>query len=322
MKTHDHTETPPESDIIRANIEHTRETMDQTLDELGTRMKPRHLMDEMLGFLHLDQLDGQKLKEKAGAAAQSAGQAASRAAQAVTGVVRENPIPTLLIGAGLAWAFYASRKRSQNGPGHDGHPHEDAHLRGELQGEWEVHGLKAQTRPGLESAQEGIQSTTEGVTQKVAATARAVGQKATQVKNQVMNGVQRGYQAGRDKFVQTSQDHPLHVGLGFLAAGVLLGLALPASRKEDQWVGQAADRVKGRAKATGQDLLNRGKTVATAAAEAVKKTAAEQGLTPQALKEKLQRVASETQEAAKHSAEQQGFKPTLAQPEPAGAGQG
>jgi hypothetical protein len=306
MKTQDDTDTPPESDIIRADIEQTRQTMDQTLDELGTKMKPHHLIDEMLGFLHLDQLDGQKLKEKAGAAAQSVGQAANRACRAMTDVVREHPIPTLLIGAGLAWAFYESHQRSHNG---NGHPHEDAHARGELEGEWEAHGLRAKAQHGLESAKEGIQTATQEVTDQVATTARAISHKAAQMKDQVIGGVQRGYQAGREKFVQTSQAHPLQVGLGFLAAGVLLGLALPASRKEDEWVGEAADRVKDRAKATGQDLLNRGKTVATAAAEAVKKTAAEQGLTPQALKEKVQQVASETQEAAKRSAEQQGLKP-------------
>ena len=73
-------------------------------------MKPRHLLDEVLGFLHLDEMDGEKLKEKAGAAAHSAGNAASRAAQAVTGVVRQHPTPMLLIGAGVAWALYENRR--------------------------------------------------------------------------------------------------------------------------------------------------------------------------------------------------------------------
>ena len=35
MKTYDQTEQP-ESDAIREDIEQTRESMDQTLDELGT----------------------------------------------------------------------------------------------------------------------------------------------------------------------------------------------------------------------------------------------------------------------------------------------
>ena len=122
--------------------------------------------------------------------------------------------------------------------------------------------------------------------------------------------------------MQTSQTHPLETGLGFLAVGVLVALALPSSRKEDELVGRAADRVKDRARTTGQELVNRGRTVATAAAEAVKKSAAEQGITPEALKEKVQQVASETQEAAKHSAEQQGFTPKLEQREPASVQQG
>ena len=313
MKTHDHTEPATESNVIRADIEHTRESMDQTLDDLGAKMKPRHLLDEILGFLHLDNLNGDKLKERAGAAAHSAGEAANRAAQAVTGVVREHPIPILLIGAGVAWGFYESRRRAHNGNGHHRDDHENAHAGGEFEGEWEAHGLKAKAQQGLEAVQEGIQTKTQVVKEKVTTAARAAGQKATQVKNQVVQGVRRGYEEGREKFVQTSRAHPLEIGLGFLAAGVLVALALPSSRKEDEWVGQAADRVKDRARTTGQEWVDRGRTVATAATEAAKKSAAEQGLTPQALREKAQQVVAETQEAAKHSAEQQGF--TSSQPQ-------
>jgi hypothetical protein len=65
--------------------------------------------------LHLKQVDGEKLKEQAGAAVDSVGEAVSRTSRAVGGVVREHPIPSLLIGAGIAWAVYSSRQRSHQG---------------------------------------------------------------------------------------------------------------------------------------------------------------------------------------------------------------
>ena len=309
MKAYEHSELPPESDVIRANIQETRESMDQTLDELGQRMKPRHMLDEVLGFLHFDQADGQKIKERAGAAVQSAGRTATQAAHAVKDVVREHPIPTLLIGAGIAWAIYEAGHRSHNGHGYHEDSHDEGDERSHFEGEWESGELKQKAQQGVESAKQRIQSATHNVKQKVTTTARAVGEKATQMREQVVHGVHHGYEMGRTRFVETSQTHPLPVGLGFLAAGVLAALALPPSRKEDEWVGQVADRVKGEAKAKGEELFNRGKTVATAAAETAKKTAAEEGLTPQTLKGKIERVASETRQAAQSSAQQQGLEP-------------
>jgi len=232
---------------------------------------------------------------------------------AVTDVVREHPIPTLLIGAGIAWAIYEAGHRSHNGHGY----YEDSHDEGQFEGEWESGEFKQKAQQGIESAKQGIQSATENVKQKVTTTARAVGEKATQMKQQMVHGVHRGYEAGRTRFVETSQTHPLSVGLGFLAAGVLVALALPPSRKEDEWVGQAADRVKGEAKAKGEELFNRGKTVATAAAETAKRTASEEGLTPQTLKGKIERVAFETRQAAQSSAQQQGLNPPRGPQNPA-----
>jgi len=275
------------------------------------------MLDEVLGFLHLDQTDGTKIKERAGAAVQSAGRTATRAAHAVTDVVREHPIPTMLIGAGIVWAIYEAGHRSRNGDSYYEDLREEGDEGSHFEGEWESGGLKEKAQQKMESAKEGIQSATQNVKRKVSTTARAVGDKANQMKDQMVHGVQRGYEAGRTKFVETSQTHPLSVGLGFLAAGVLVALALPPSRKEDEWVGEAADRVKDEAKAKGQDLLNRGKNVATAAGDAARRTAAEEGLTPQALKGKVERVASETRQAAQSSAQQQGLNPTPGQPSPA-----
>ena len=343
MKRNEPTERTPESDVIRAGIEQTRLSMDHTLDEIGEKMKPRHLFDELLGLLHLKRMDGDKLKHQAGEVMHSTGQAAGRAAHVIGDVIREHPIPTLLVGAGVAWAIYESshthRTHSGNSPHKDNGHGDGATPRGwggdpnweeSVAEDWEPGGFKEKTAEGWESAKEGAESAAENVKEKMSAVghsirqrasegARAIGQKATQLKDQLAHTAQRGFETGREKFVETSQTHPLSVGLGFLAAGVLMGLALPPSRKEDEWVGDAADRVKDEARARGEDLVERGKKVASAAADAVKRTAAEEGLTPQVLKEKVQHVAAKTEEAAHRSAEQQGLKPAPPAANPATA---
>ena len=338
MKPHPQTETWHESDAIRADIDQTRECMDQTLNELGERIKPRHLVDEALGLLHLEKGDTEKLKEQAAVAAHAAGAAAGRAAHAIADAVQQHPIPTLLIGAGVAWAVYEARHHNGQEPmrshAYDAEWSDRTEEEREEREYWQSGGLKEKAAEALTSAKEGIQSAKETLTDKVSAAgeqmqekgrrirqrasqgARTLGRKVAQGKDQLARSAQRGYEIGRAKFIETSQAHPLSVGLGFLAAGVLIGLALPPSHKEDQWVGEAADRMKERAKETGEDLVQRGKHVATAAAEAAKKTASEEGLTPQALKEKVQHVAAETQQAAKRSAEEQGLPSNSAPEQP------
>jgi hypothetical protein len=328
MKPYSPTETTADSDCIRANIQQTRQSMDHTLDELGEKMKPRHLFDELLGWLHLKQTEGHKLQPKAEAALHSVKQSCGRAAHAVGGVMRDHPIPTILVGCGVAWAIYESSHRANGGnerrrltDNESGDGSNGSTTWGEGTAEtWEPGGLKEKAAETWESTKEGIESTATKVKEKVseaghtireraAEGAKAIGHKATQLKEQVAHTAQRGYELGRAKFVETSQAHPFSIGLGFLAVGVLAGLALPSSQKENEWVGETADRVKKQAKAKGQDLLQRGKNVVNAAAETVKKTAEEEGLTPQALKDKVQRVANETGQAAQRSAEQQGLNP-------------
>src|SRR5215204_4996501 len=40
-----------ETETIRSDIDTTRRRMDDTMDALGDRLQPRHLLDEFLGFL-------------------------------------------------------------------------------------------------------------------------------------------------------------------------------------------------------------------------------------------------------------------------------
>jgi gas vesicle protein len=87
------------SDEIRDEIASTRDRMDDTLDELGNRLSPRRLIDDAINLL--SSTGTRDTAAKAGESVLVFSENLGRA-------VRDNPVPTLLIGAGLAWLALGS----------------------------------------------------------------------------------------------------------------------------------------------------------------------------------------------------------------------
>ncbi|HSN87725.1 MAG TPA: hypothetical protein VL025_13270, partial [Thermoanaerobaculia bacterium] len=106
---------------------------------------------------------------------------------------------------------------------------------------------------------------------------------------------QARYQArqARVGFWETMEENPLAVGAAVLAAGVIAGLMIPSTRKEDEMMGETRDRLVERAREVGEEALEKGKHVATAAVETLKEEAERQDLTPEKLAEKVRHVAAE-----------------------------
>ncbi|HEY7512574.1 MAG TPA: hypothetical protein VIG50_20095 [Vicinamibacteria bacterium] len=93
------------------------------------------------------------------------------------------------------------------------------------------------------------------------------------------------------EFDRLLREEPLAVGLGALAVGVLAGLMLPATRREDEMLGEARDRKVDRAREAAREALDRGKQVARTAVDRAKETVKEeverQQLTPRAVAERV-----------------------------------
>ena len=287
-----------ESEAIRSDIEQTRESMDRTIDKISERMTPRHLLDQVLDYFRSH--DGGAAS--AGSVLTTVGKGAGRAAKGVATVVRRHPVPSLLISAGITWAVVETRRRHR-GNGHASSYEKSAY--GEpLEGkEWEeaeeftsseVEAVpnvsagvvdKPSMKERISNAGATVGKTMKEKTQRLKEKTQLIGHRISQSARVVGRTAQRGYTVSRTKFVDASDEYPIAMGVGFLAAGVLLGLALPHSRKEDQWLGRAADRTKQQAKqqfqSKAQDFVERGKQVASAATsaatQAAKETAQQQG---------------------------------------------
>jgi hypothetical protein len=122
------------SDEIRRDIDHTRHAMDATLDELYERLHPVHLFNDLLGYATQPQtrlrmrstaLSGRRTirraresavrgMDRAGYAARRTGRSARTRARALRHDVwrgmRENPLPALMVAAGVGLYLWRRRR--------------------------------------------------------------------------------------------------------------------------------------------------------------------------------------------------------------------
>ena len=113
-------------------------------------------------------------------------------------------------------------------------------------------------------------------------------------------------------FWQTMEENPLMVGAAVLALGVIAGLAVPSTDKEDELMGETRDRLLDDVKEAGQQALDKGKHVAEAVADKVKEEARNQGLTAEGVVDKVKNVAREATNTVKEEAKRQNLTPEAA----------
>jgi gas vesicle protein len=110
-------------------------------------------------------------------------------------------------------------------------------------------------------------------------------------KEQVRHGADQ-VKEGAKQAVSVAQANPVGLGVGAVAVGLLIGMALPATRAEDRRLGDLSDELKQQARDAGSEVLDRGKKVAQDAATQVSETVQESG------KEQGQELADSLRQSA------------------------
>jgi hypothetical protein len=100
---------------------------------------------------------------------------------------------------------------------------------------------------------------------------------------------------GARRAASVAQENPLGLAIGGVAAGFLVGMALPSTRVEDERMGAVADQAKEKAREAGQEAVERGKTVVQETAQ--KATDAARETTQQQAQELGQSTQQKAQEA-------------------------
>lgn len=131
--------------------------------------------------------------------------------------------------------------------------------------------------------------------------ASSASQTSRQAYEASLRKTQKGYAYSRDRFDDAMREYPVAVGVASLAAGLLAGLLVPRTRREDELFGDYSDDLKGQATDLGRHAYEEAKHVAEATYDSAISEAKKQGLTPEQLKEQGKQLAdAAADQAQKH----------------------
>jgi ElaB/YqjD/DUF883 family membrane-anchored ribosome-binding protein len=264
-----------ETERIKAEIEDTRAEMGQTINEIQERLSPEHLMGQVketvreatIGKVErvMDKV-GEKISnvtEPAMEAMGRAGETLKETGYSLTNTVRQNPIPCALIGLGIGM-FVVNRIRNADGgttrlssyetdfgesgtsrPLYAGMSRQYSTRSGEYAGASRQYG--SSKRGVLDQMKDTAGSFAQDAGERVS----ELGHQATESARWAGRGLQR-----------LLQENPLAVGAAAVAVGAAVGLALPATRVEHEYMGEASEKLMDKAQQAARDAMDKVKTAA------------------------------------------------------------
>jgi hypothetical protein len=307
------------SQQARANIDVTRQAMDRTIEAIEGKLTPGQLLLEGLNLL---------------------GKGGTTGANKLVELARDHPVPAAVIGVGVGMMIRdASQKKTATRPGpyaagygyegtsggtsdyQGGFPGTSARVYDEGPGAASraVHTAKERVADARDTVTDAARTaketvadaahtakeTVSGVVDTARETARET---AASMEERAVRFKQRTHVQVRDAkigFWQTLDEKPLVVGAAAIAVGLVAGLLIPNTERENEMLGDTRDEMLRRAQHKGREVFVKGKHVAEAAVETLKTEAREQGLTPSDIAEKVRTVGRDTMETAREQAQRE-----------------
>jgi ElaB/YqjD/DUF883 family membrane-anchored ribosome-binding protein len=215
------------------------------------------------------------------------------------GFVRENAVPLALIGIGVAWFVSNRGSREQQwdgeyaprGQGSWRYPESNRSSTLEDARSGLSNGLsrasdatrdvgaraKDRARDWATSASDEVNHVAGQVrdfasreVEEVRGVAREAQQRVGRVTNQARDLAGRELRQARDVSRRATAEHPLAVGAAAVAAGVCVGLMLPETQRESQWMGTERERLFGDAKEAIAEVTHAAKETARDVKNSVK----------------------------------------------------
>ena len=210
---------------IEGEIASTRAELSETIDALQEKLRPGNLASEAT----------ERVKNVTTEKVRSMAETASGTAQQLMQETRQNPMPALMIGAGVAWLLL-DRTRKHNG--HREHA------------EWSEYSSPrygSYNETGEDYRSSGSRDTQRwraerSSSETIGAWAREATGEARHTARRAQNGLQR-----------MMRQNPLLVGAAAMLVGAAVGAALPETEKENEWMGETRDTVVDKAQQAAQN---------------------------------------------------------------------
>lgn len=214
-------ESRKDPDALKREADAARANVGETLSALETKLSPGQLLDQTMGFV---QRHGGELARNLGT------------------TVKQNPIPLVLTGIGIAWLIASNRssERMESGVFHEAF---------DTSSDETSPGMGEKLREGAASVQERVGAARE----KVADAASRVSTRAHEARDRARAQAARA----RQGFSQMMDEQPLVLGVLAVALGAAIGASLPATRKEDELMGEARDQAFERVAEAGAEQLDK-----------------------------------------------------------------
>ncbi len=244
---------------IEANIEQTRAEMSETIDAIQEKLSPSHIKEQVKEQVQ------QSFQEAKDSMREATVDNVKGAGSTMWETIKQNPIPAAIAGLSVAW-LVRKGSRSSSSPSSQTRYVRYAPVQG--------------YQPSSQSGSRG------GMQEQAGQMASQAHDKVQEMSSQAMDQVshysdqaQQQAREATDWMQQKLHSNPLAVGAVALALGSAVGLGLPETRKEDQLMGEARDRLMHRAHETAKDTMHKVKHVAEEAQSTAKQEAEKQGLT-------------------------------------------
>jgi ElaB/YqjD/DUF883 family membrane-anchored ribosome-binding protein len=287
---------------IRAGINETRARMSDTLSELGERLNP-HVVREQVT---------ERVKEGIREAtigrvehmARSAANTVNATRSGVTDTIRDNPVPAAMVAIGLAWLMFNGKRDTYSGR-YDAddriardtgpysrsstfagsYPYDMDYEESESRG-GRASRVVGDVRERVSHAAENVADSVKDRAGQLADRGRDLVDRAGQTASSVATSVssraqdvsrsvaERSRQSAR-RIEDTFYENPLAIGAVAVAIGVMAGLAAPVSGREVELMGDAREKVGDRVSELASEAKDKARNVAGRVVDETKRVVTE-----------------------------------------------
>jgi len=239
---------------LRADIEDTRADMSQTLNEIQERLSPEHLVDQAKEAVRdatigkVERVMGQvgetlsEVTEPAREMAERAGNAIKEVGTTVGDYLWKNPIPLALIGVGVGMLVM----KNYGGQSYAGSSSAKRKFPQRQRANYAM-GDVGQPQRSMQ------QNTGSSALNQVKETASDLANRSTQTLNELGTKAKHG----ASRVGELMRDNPLAAGAVAIAAGTAVGLLIPSTQIESEYIGDTGERLVERVEDVARDALGK-----------------------------------------------------------------
>ncbi len=253
-----------DTEQIRAEIEDTRAEMSQTINEIQERLSPEHLVGQVKETVREATIGKvERVMETISEATEPARQAMGRAGTAIADTGRtvgnsmwKNPIPVALIGLGVGLLVM----RYRGGNGGDGYERPRVAGRGRrnmmMDSEYQGGEIRYGEQYGT-GTRAGTQYGTSGMMHNVKETASDLAHRSTEALGNLTDKAKHTASDLGTRCGELMRTNPLAMGAVAVAAGTAVGLMLPSTRFESEYIGEAGAGLVDRAQDMAREAIDK-----------------------------------------------------------------